>query len=83
MATKAGKSLALFTSLDGLDWGPARHLLISKLQVPWADGRVQTVNSLERPQLYFEGQRPAVLLVAIDETSARLHSYNVRIPLGN
>ncbi|MBL8216142.1 MAG: glycoside hydrolase family protein, partial [Bryobacterales bacterium] len=81
--TGAGKSLALWESKDGLAWGLSAHPLVSKIEVTWADGRTQKLNSLERPQLLFAPDgRPAVLLAAVDETADRPHSYNLQIPLG-
>ncbi|MBT3374459.1 MAG: sucrase [Lentisphaerae bacterium] len=76
--TGAGTSLALFRSADGLDWRPAPHPLISPLRIPWAGGP-QQVARLERPQLWFDQGRPAVLFLAacLDER----HSFSVHIPL--
>ncbi len=79
--TKAGKSLALFQSEDGLDWKPSKNALVSKTEIRWASGLLQKVNSLERPQLLFENGMPVLLLGAVDETKERTHSYNVQIPL--
>ncbi len=77
--TPAGRSLVLFESRDGFDWNLARHPLVSTLQINWADGPVEPVGYLERPQLWFEKGKPAVLFLAttIDQTS----SYNVQVPL--
>jgi len=80
--TKAGKSLALWESIDGFDWKLSEHALVTTTELTWADGRKQKVNSLERPQLLFSPDgRPAVLLGAVDEDGARGHSFNVGIPL--
>jgi hypothetical protein len=79
--TGKGKSTALFQSDDGLDWRLAAHPLVATTEVTWEGGRAQKLHSLERPQLYFEDGRPAVLMVAVDEDSRREHSFNVRIPL--
>jgi hypothetical protein len=79
--TGRGKSTALFESADGFDWRLAKHPLVATTEIRWADGRVQKLNSLERPQLLFEGGKPIVLLFAADEDKTRPHSYNVRIPL--
>jgi hypothetical protein len=80
--TRAGKSLALWESADGFDWKLARNPLVAKTEVTWAGGRVQPLNSLERPQLLFSGDgKPSVLLVAVDEEKGRPHSYNLQIPL--
>lgn len=77
--TPAGRSLVLFESKDGFDWSLAKHPLVSTLQINWADGRVEPVGYLERPQLWFDQDKPAVLFLAttVDQTS----SYNVQIPL--
>jgi beta-glucanase (GH16 family) len=80
--TRAGKSLALWESRDGFDWRLAPNPLVSRVEVNWAGGARQTLNSLERPQLLFSPDgHPAVLLAAVDEDGARSHSYNVHIPL--
>jgi hypothetical protein len=79
--TGSGKSTALFESADGLDWRPAKHPLVATTEITWDDGRKQKLNSLERPQLYFEEGRPVVLMFAVDENNKREHSFNVRIPL--
>jgi len=76
-----GKSLALFESVNGLEWTLARHPLVSGLRITWADGRTQDLNSLERPQLWIENGLPKVLFCAVDEDARRRHSYNLAIPL--
>lgn len=80
--THAGKSLALWESKDGFDWKLGSHALVSKVELRWANGSMEKLNSLERPQLMFgaDGQ-PQALLCAVDETGDRSHSFNVRIPL--
>jgi hypothetical protein len=80
--TKAGKSLALWESGDGLDWKLSKHALVSRTEFKLPDGTTKTVNSLERPQLLFgpDGE-PIALLAAVDEDSKRDHSYNVQIPI--
>lgn len=80
--TKAGKSLALWESADGLAWTLSAHPLVSTVQVRWADGTVQKLHSLERPQLLFDGGRPIALFCAVDVDSHRDHSFNIHIPLG-
>jgi hypothetical protein len=80
--TKAGKSLALWESEDGFQWKLATHPLVSKVEVRWAGGSLQKLNSLERPQLLFAPNgKPQALLAAVDEDGKRGHSYNVQIPL--
>jgi len=81
--TNAGKSLALFESADGLDWKLSAHPLVATMEVQWANGTKQKMNSLERPQLWFEKGKPAVLLCAADVSPARAYSFNVQIPLRN
>jgi len=79
--TGAGKSTALWRSDDGTSWRLADRPLVATTELVWEDGRKQRLNSLERPQLFFEDGRPTVLLFAADEDSARKHSFNVRVPL--
>ncbi|HQR32344.1 MAG TPA: glycoside hydrolase family protein [Blastocatellia bacterium] len=79
--TNAGKSLALFESADGLDWKLSAHPLVATTEIQWANGQRQKMNSLERPQLWFEKGKPAVLLCASDVSPAREYSFNVQIPL--
>ncbi|WP_236623869.1 sulfatase-like hydrolase/transferase [Rhodopirellula baltica] len=75
-------SLALFQSMDGLEWEPANSPLVTERIIPWADGTQQPVHRLERPQLYLEDGKPAVLFCAAEETKEKLHSFNVHLPLG-
>lgn len=77
--TKAGRSLVLFYSVDGLIWKLARHPLVSKLEIRWENGVVQKVMALERPQLFLENGKPKAILCAVNEK--RDHSFNVQIPL--
>ncbi len=80
--TNAGKSLALWESVDGFDWKLSAHPLVSSTEVTWVGGRKQKLNSLERPQLLFtDDGKPAALLAAVDEDASRPHSYNIQIPL--
>ncbi len=77
--TKAGRSLALFESQNGIDWQLAKKPLVSTLEINWQEDGVKKVSHLERPQLYLENGKPSVLFCAADET--RDHSFNVHIPL--
>ncbi|NQT51623.1 family 16 glycosylhydrolase, partial [bacterium] len=78
--TGAGTSLALFESADGIDWRPSKHVLVTKLVIPWAGGS-QKVAHLERPQLWLDRGRPAALFRACDLIGAnRAHSFNVHFP---
>lgn len=79
--TGAGKSTALWQSDDGFNWRLAKHPLVATTEITWEGGQKQKQTSLERPQLFFENGRPAVLLFATDTDKNREHSFNVRIPL--
>ncbi len=72
-------SLALFESRDGHAWRLSKHPLVTKPVIRWADGTAQKMMHLERPQLWLEDGKPAVLFCAGDLT--REHSFNVHIPL--
>lgn len=75
--TNAGTSLALFESLDGLDWHPAKYPLVCTTQINWETG-IRQVAKLERPQLWLENGIPKVLFCAVYEGD---ENYNVAIPL--
>lgn len=78
--TKKGLSLALFVSGDGVKWRPADDPFITVPEIHWADGTVEEFARLERPQLWLDGGRPAVLFcAAYAKTDKR--SFNVHIPL--
>jgi hypothetical protein len=83
--TKAGPSLALFNSADGIKWQPADKLLASDLTIQWENGVKHKVAFLERPQLLFDEEgEPLVLFAAcaIDSPFKEGgHSFNVHIPL--
>ncbi|MBB6428309.1 glycoside hydrolase family protein [Algisphaera agarilytica] len=80
--TPHGLALVRFVSDDGFDWSLSDEPFITTPRVVWEDGRVQELLHLERPQIYFEGDRPAVLFCAADTEEGRHHSFNVHIPLG-
>lgn len=77
--THAGQSLALFSSPDGLNWNLAKHPLVSGLNVKMKNGQTLHLKHLERPQLYMEDGKPAVLFCAADSTFES--SFNIHIPL--
>ncbi|MBK1878947.1 glycoside hydrolase family protein [Pelagicoccus mobilis] len=81
--TDAGQSLVLFDSEDGFDWNLAENPLVSDLKINWADGNVQKVKHLERPQLYLENGKPVALLCASDVLDEKgvLQSFNVQVPI--
>lgn len=73
-------TLVLYESKNAVDWHPAAHPLVSRLELHWKDRPTQPVERLERPQLVFDPHdRPIALIVAIKD--AGKESYNVRIPL--
>lgn len=74
-------STALFTSENGLDWEPdLEHPLAYENVLHLEDGD-RRVRFLERPQLYFENGKPAVLLCACMMRQGDDTTYNIRIPL--
>lgn len=82
--TKAGRSLALFYSKDGLDWNPTETPLISIPEIRWKNGEITKLTHLERPQLLIENGKPTVLFLAADDMADYAqegHSFNVHIPL--
>jgi len=76
--TKKGVSLALFCSEDGFLWETAENVMVSGLSINWEDGG-ELVRRIERPQLWFENDRPAILFAAV--MPVRGESFNVHIPL--
>jgi len=80
--TGAGRSLALFESQDGFDWKAAPHPLVSGTEFRRENGGTQKLLALERPQVWFENGRPAVLFCAADDGGSPTHTFNVHIPLG-
>ena len=79
--THHGRSLALFTSEDGVDWKQAVHTLVSDLYLSWEGGVRDSVSRLERPQLYIENGQPKALFMAVTPLEPQSHTYNVHIPL--
>lgn len=82
--TQKGRSLALFYSIDGIDWKPCDNCFISTPQITWEDGSSLRLSHLERPQLLFENGKPIMIFFAADEMndySKAGQSYNVHIPL--
>lgn len=77
--TGCGRSLALFYSRDSHLWEPAPNVLVSDLQLRWANGRVERMANLERPQLWLQKNSPKVLFLAAAYDLN--HSFNVHLPL--
>ncbi len=84
--TKRGKhTIALFESLDGIDWNPAETAYAFGLNFTWEDGTVQNLHKFERPQLLLENGKPAALYcacVSADDVEKE-KSFNVAIKLKN
>ncbi len=80
---QTGRSLVLFTSVDGLTWNLAEHPLVTRTEILWDDGVRQAVHRLERPQVWLRDGEPAVLFCACAAEAGRPHSFNVHIPFGN
>lgn len=76
----AGRSVVMFTSLDGLDWKPLKDVLVTDLNLRMANQTMQQFMHLERPQLYVENGTPRALCFAADMN--REHSCNIQVPLG-
>jgi hypothetical protein len=80
--TKAGESLALFESGDGIRWKLSAHPLVTARRVRWADGTEQTLAKLERPQVLLDERgRPIALFCAAAERGSLDNSFNIHIPL--
>ncbi|MEM8944677.1 MAG: FAD-dependent oxidoreductase [Planctomycetota bacterium] len=79
--TNAGRSTALFESADGKDWNLASKPLVAKTEFLRQDGSTQHLHALERPQIFFNANKPAALLFAADTDARRTHSFHIRIPL--
>ena len=79
--TGAGRSTALWQSDDGFDWRLAKHPLVATTEIAWELGPKQKMAALERPQLFFENGKPAVLLFATTPSPKGEGAFNVRLPL--
>ncbi len=81
--TKQGRSLALFYSINGFDWKPAKNVLVSTLQFTFDNGKTVKLDHMERPQLLIENGIPTALFLACDslENGIVKHTFNVHIPL--
>jgi hypothetical protein len=79
--TKAGPSLALFESADGLAWAPAAKPLVSRIELAWEDGTRSKLMKLERPQILLEDGRPTVLACAAAPVGNLDASFIALIPL--
>jgi hypothetical protein len=75
------KSLVLFRSDDGIAWQLARHPFVTAPEVAWQHRGHAQLAQLERPQIWLERGRPAILFAAADDSEKRSDSFNVAIPL--
>lgn len=80
--TGRGKSMAGFTSDDGIVWKPADDPLVCVPEIHNEDGTTNTLSALERPQVYLENGKVRVLFCAAEPDASRTHSFNVHIPVG-
>ena len=62
--TKKGRSLALFYSVNGLDWHTAKNVLVSTLDFTMKDEKKVKLSHMERPQLLIENGIPRALFLA-------------------
>ena len=76
--TGAGRSLALFSSGNGIDWEPDAPPLLSTTQILWEGGDLQALKALERPQLWLDGNKGVLFCAASTDDE---HSFNVHIPV--
>ena len=74
---------ALFHSQNGLtDYLPdPEHPLAFLRQIHWADGTVQDVCRMERPQIFIENGKPKALLCAVAVDEEWSETFNLQIPL--
>lgn len=79
--TGKGRSLVLFISKDGLHWKLPEHCFIANPEITWADGSIQKFARLERPQIFLENGRPAVLYCAALLDKEHSQSMNIHIPI--
>ena len=80
--TGAVGGIALFESLDGLEWKPAERSKVLGASFFWADGR-ESGFRIERPALLFRGDEPVALFGAADGYGKAPESSNVQIPISS
>ncbi|OGF04720.1 MAG: sucrase [Candidatus Edwardsbacteria bacterium RifOxyC12_full_54_24] len=76
--TGVPNALALFQSKDGIDWALASTPLVSRPEVAWEGKGLAKLKHLERPQLWLEDGKPAVLFCAAMDGE---DTFNVHIPM--
>ena len=67
--------------LDGIEWELAEQPVVTGRTILWEDGSAVEYDRLERPQLYVEDGKPAVLFAAVKPSKDEDDSYNIHIPL--
>jgi hypothetical protein len=84
-STHGKEVLLLFESKDGLKWKVAKHDLVSKFELHWADGHItKPLHRLDQPQVWLENGQPKVLFLAVKEKNDQDDSdlsYNIQIAL--
>ena len=82
--TDKNHSLILVESVDGFDWKPSRHALVTTMDLRWAGWPGHPMICIERPQLCLDQGRP-VALVCASTSFYDNHdgSFIVAIPLKN
>jgi len=78
---KENGSVALFESMDGIKWSPAKNPCAFERRILWEDGITENFLRLEQPQLYIENGKPIVLLCAATNDEKGIDAFNVQIPL--
>lgn len=56
-----GNFIGLITSENGIEWQKATHYEVCKKQIPLKDGSVMKVDRMERPYMFLENGKPAML----------------------
>lgn len=75
-------TVALFRSVNGVDWQAETPPLAYRKQVRWTDGSVQKMYLMERPQLLLDERgRPQTLYCACAEDERCSVTYNLAIAL--
>ncbi|MCK4998651.1 MAG: glycoside hydrolase family protein [Anaerohalosphaera sp.] len=72
------KGLIQFQSKDGVDWERSENFVVCRTEIEWEDGRIEKTHHLERPQIWLNNGKPAVLYAAVSQNGKY---YNVHIPL--
>ncbi len=80
--TGRGKNaVALFESMDGIQWIPSANPCAFERTIQWEDGKKEDFLRLERPQLLLENGKPVILMCAATNDVHGVDAYNIQIPL--